>query len=51
MISIRNTANCDFGQKLLKDIKIKKDFLVDNLAFKDKKQHTTHQRQNNRDLD
>ena len=37
MISIRNTTNCDFGQKLLKDIKdLKKDFLVDNFIFKDK---------------
>ena len=34
MISIRNTANCDFGQKLLKDIKIKKELLVDNFIFK-----------------
>ena len=42
MILIRNKANCDFGQKLLKDIKDKKGFFVDN---------NTHQRQNNRDLD
>ena len=37
MILIRNTANCDFGQKLLKDIKdLKRDLLVDNFIFKDK---------------
>ena len=41
MISIRNTANCDFGQKLLKDIKDKKGFF----DFNFQKTKTYHQRQ------
>ena len=48
---VRRASLHNFDEIKRKDIKIKKDFLVDNLAFKDKKQHTTHQRQNNRDLD
>ena len=43
MILIRNTANCDFGQKLLKDIKeLKRIFLLITSFLKTK---THHQRQ------